>query len=185
MTQSEFTRRNPNIFWKPKGIARESVEKQEKIISPTIPNGPLVYAPFLEHEWACDCFNQLTTAEEMVCDFQGWIIKGAVASSFFAGTCILADLSHGIRCPTTPKLPCWKEAQPHRPHVGPPFSEPSLSRHQAYEWISLQVILAPCHQIIINILSLSGWGPKHSKAETNYPIELCLNSWPSNSLRIK
>lgn len=50
MTQSEFTRRNPNIFWKPKATARERVEKQEKMVSPTTANGPLVYAPSLEDE---------------------------------------------------------------------------------------------------------------------------------------
>lgn len=65
---------------------------------------PLVYVPSLDYESACDGFNQQSRAEQMVCDLQYWVTKGAAASSLSARPCTLRVLSHGVRCPTTPKV---------------------------------------------------------------------------------
>lgn len=54
------------------------------------------FLPF-ESKWAFDCLEQKTTAEMMLCDFQGWIKK---AMQLFLGSLEYQHLE--------PELPCKK-----------------------------------------------------------------------------
>ena len=56
-----------------------------------------------ESGWACDCFNK------SVCDFQGWVIKGHVASAWahlLLGCCLSESSSHAESSSSHRSRPC-------------------------------------------------------------------------------